>query len=56
MQGVSRLVSRQVGLGPLLAFTVAGVGALVVAVLVSPELRETIDLLGTRVLEILGLA
>ena len=55
-KGVSRLVSRQVGLGPLLAFTAAGVGALVVAVLVSPELRETIDLLGTRVLEILGLA
>jgi uncharacterized membrane-anchored protein len=55
-KGVSRLVSRQVGLGPLLAFTAAGVGALVVAVLVSPELRETIDLLGTRVLEIVGLA
>jgi uncharacterized membrane-anchored protein len=55
-KGVSRLVSRQVGLWPLLAFTAAGVGALVVAVLVSPELRETIDLLGTRVLEILGLA
>ena len=55
-KGVSRLVSRQVGLGPLLAFMAAGVGALVVAVLVSPELRETIDLLGTRVLEIVGLA
>jgi uncharacterized membrane-anchored protein len=55
-KGVSRLVSRQVGLWPLLAFTAAGVGALVVAVLVSPELRETIDLLGTRVLEIVGLA
>jgi uncharacterized membrane-anchored protein len=55
-KGVSRLVSRQVGLWPLLAFAVAGVGALVVAVLVSPELRETIDLLGTRVLEIVGLA
>jgi uncharacterized membrane-anchored protein len=54
-KGVSRLVSRQVGLWPLLAFTAAGVGALVVAVLVSPELRETIDLLGTRVLEVLGL-
>jgi uncharacterized membrane-anchored protein len=54
-KGVSRLVSRQVGIWPLLAFTAAGVGALVVAVLVSPELRETIDLLGTRVLEIFGL-
>jgi uncharacterized membrane-anchored protein len=55
-KGVSRLVSRQVGLWPLLAFTAAGVGALAVAVAVSPELRESIDLLGTRVLEILGLA
>jgi uncharacterized membrane-anchored protein len=55
-KGVSRLVSRQVGIWPLLAFMAAGVGALLVAVLVSPELRETIDLLGTRVLEILGLA
>jgi uncharacterized membrane-anchored protein len=55
-KGVSRLVSRQVGLWPLLAFTVAGIGALLVAVLVSPELRETIDLLGTRLLEIVGLA
>jgi uncharacterized membrane-anchored protein len=55
-KGVSRLVSRQVGLWPPLAFTAAGVGALVVAVAVSPELRETIDLLGTRVLDILGLS
>ena len=55
-KGVSRLVSRQVGLGPLLAFLVAGIGALLVAVLVSPELRETIDLLGTRLLEVVGLA
>jgi uncharacterized membrane-anchored protein len=55
-KGVSRLVSRQVGLWPLLAFTVAGIGALLVAVLVSPELRETIDLLGTRLLEVVGLA
>jgi uncharacterized membrane-anchored protein len=54
-KGVSRLVSRQVGIWPLLAFMAAGVGALLVAVLVSPELRETIDLLGTRVLEIVGL-
>ena len=55
-KGVSRLVSRQVGVWPLLAFTAAGMGALVVAVAVSPELRETIDLLGTRLFEILGLA
>src|SRR4029453_5139655 len=39
-KGVSRLVSRQVGLWPLVAFTAAGLGALVVAVLASPQLRD----------------
>jgi uncharacterized membrane-anchored protein len=53
-KGVSRLVSRQVGLWPLVAFTVAGLGALVVAVVVSPQLRELIDLLGSRLLDALG--
>ena len=55
-KGVSRLVSRQVGVWPLMAFTAAGLGAIVVAVLVSPDLRELIDLLGTRLLELFGLA
>src|SRR6476620_7505150 len=54
-KGVSRLVSRQVGVGPLVAFIAAGLGAIVVAVLVSPDLRELIDLLGTRLLELVGL-
>jgi uncharacterized membrane-anchored protein len=54
-KGVSRLVSRQVGVWPLVGFTAAGLGALVVAVLVSPQLRETIDLLGTRLIDALGL-
>jgi len=54
-RGVSRLVSRQVGVWPLLAFTAAGLGAIVVAVLVSPDLRELIDLLGTRLQELFGL-
>jgi uncharacterized membrane-anchored protein len=54
-RGVSRLVSRQVGVWPLLAFTAAGLGAIVAAVLVSPDLRELIDLLGTRLLELVGL-
>jgi uncharacterized membrane-anchored protein len=53
-KGVSRLVSRQVGLWPLVAFTVAGLGALVVAVVVSPQLRELIDLLGSRLLDAIG--
>jgi uncharacterized membrane-anchored protein len=54
-RGVSRLVSRQVGVWPPLAFTAAGLGAIVVAVLVSPDLRELIDLLGSRLLELFGL-
>jgi uncharacterized membrane-anchored protein len=54
-RGVSRLVSRQVGVWPLLAFTAAGLGAIVAAVLVSPDLRELISLLGSRVLELVGL-
>jgi len=53
-KGVSRLVSRQVGVWPLMAFTAAGLGAIAVAVLVSPDLRELIDLLGTRLLELFG--
>jgi hypothetical protein len=40
---------------PLLAFTAAGLGAIVVAVLVSPDLRELIDLLGSRLLDLVGL-
>lgn len=54
-RGVSRLVSRQVGVWPLLAFILAGLGAIVVAVLVSPDLRELIDLLAARLLELVGL-
>lgn len=44
-KGVSRLVSRRVGVWPLAAFTAAGLAAIVVAVLVSPALRNTIELL-----------
>ena len=54
-RGVSRLVSRQVGVWPLVAFIAAGLGAIVVAVLVSPDLRELFDVLKTRLLELLGL-
>jgi uncharacterized membrane-anchored protein len=54
-RGVSRLVSRRVGVGPLLAFIAAGLGAIVVAVLVSPDLRELLDLLVDRLLELVGL-
>ena len=38
-----------------MAFTAAGLGAIVAAVLASPDLRELLDLLGTRLLELVGL-
>jgi uncharacterized membrane-anchored protein len=53
-KGVSRLVSRRVGLWPLVAFALAGLGALVVAVLVSPQLRSWFELLGLRLRDLLG--
>lgn len=54
-RGVSRLVSRRVGIWPLVAFAAAGLGAIVAAVLASPGLRELIDLLGGRLLQLVGL-
>ena len=54
-KGVSRLVSRQVGLWPLILFAVAGLGAVVVAVAASPGLRDFITLLGQRIRDLLGL-
>ena len=54
-KGVSRLVSRRVGLWPLVAFAGAGLGAIVVAILASPGLRSFIQLLGQRLLDIFGL-
>ena len=53
-KGVSRLVSRRVGLWPLVAFAVTGLGALVVAVVVSPKLRSWFELLGLRLRDLLG--
>jgi uncharacterized membrane-anchored protein len=54
-KGVSRLVSRQVGVWPLVAFAVAGLGAVVVAIAASPGLRDFIGLLNQRVRDLLGL-
>jgi uncharacterized membrane-anchored protein len=54
-KGVSRLVSRQVGLGPLIAFAGAGLAAVVVAILASPGLRHFIGLLTQRIRDLLGL-
>src|SRR5215218_4399629 len=53
-KGVSRLVSRRVGLWPLVAFAVTGLGALVVAVVASPQLRSWFELLGLRLRDLLG--
>jgi uncharacterized membrane-anchored protein len=54
-KGVSRLVARRVGVWPLVAITLAGLAAIVVAVAVSPALRNLIELLGRRLLDLLGL-
>lgn len=54
-KGVSRLVSRRVGVWPLAAFAAAGVTAIVVAVLVSPALRNVIELLTRSLADALGL-
>jgi uncharacterized membrane-anchored protein len=54
-KGVSRLVSRRVGIWPLVTVTLAGLGASVVAVLVSPALRNVIELTAQRLGDILGL-
>jgi uncharacterized membrane-anchored protein len=54
-KGVSRLVSRQVGLWPLVFFALAGLAAIVVAILVSQTLQDVLELVGTRLRDVLGL-
>jgi uncharacterized membrane-anchored protein len=54
-KGVSRLASRRVGLWPLIGFAVAGLAAIVVAIVASPALRRLIQLLVLRVKDLLGL-
>ena len=54
-KGVSRLVSRRVGLWPLVALGVTGLGAIVLAVLASPGVRHLIELIVLRVRDWLGL-
>ena len=53
-KGVSRLVSRQVGLWPFVVFVSAGAAGIVVAIAASPTLRNVIDVLGDRLREALG--
>ena len=54
-KGVSRLVSRRVGVWPLIVLALAGFGAIVTAVLVSPQLRHVIELVSLRLRDFLGL-
>jgi uncharacterized membrane-anchored protein len=54
-KGVSRLVSRRVGLWPLAALGVTGLGAIVVAVLAAPGVRHLIELIVLRLRDWLGL-
>ena len=42
-KGVSRLVSRRVGIWPVVVFAATGLAAIVVAVLASPALRNVIE-------------
>ena len=53
-KGVSRLVSRRVGIWPLVLAGLAGLAAILVAVLLSPALRSLLELLGIWVRDALG--
>ena len=54
-KGVSRLVSRRVGLWPLAMLGLAGLGAIVVAVVLSPGVHHLIELIVLRIRDWLGL-
>ena len=54
-KGVSRLVSRRVGVWPLVWLALAGFGVIVTAVLVSPQLRHVIELVSLRIQDLLGI-
>jgi uncharacterized membrane-anchored protein len=53
-KGVSRLFSRQVGLWPLVLFALAGLAAIVVAILVSPALQHVIEVIGIRLRDLVS--
>ena len=54
-KGVSRLVSRRVGLWPLAVVALAGLAAIVVAILFSPALQDVLELVALRLRDLLGL-
>jgi uncharacterized membrane-anchored protein len=53
-KGVSRLFSRQVGIWPLVLFSVAGLTAIVVAVVASPALRGLIELVASELRDLVS--
>jgi uncharacterized membrane-anchored protein len=53
-KGVSRLFSRRVGLWPFVLFAVAGLLAVVVAIVVSPTLRELLELVGNELRDLVS--
>ena len=55
-RGVSRLARGRAGLWPLVSLGVAGLAAMVAAVLGSPALRDTISVLAKRLESLLGLS
>src|SRR5438874_1276896 len=54
-KGVSRLASRQVGIWPLIVFTLAGLAAIGAAIAASPALRHLIQYLALRLRDLLGI-
>jgi uncharacterized membrane-anchored protein len=54
-KGVSRLVSRRVGVWPLVVIAAAGLTAIAAAVAASPGLRHAIELLNLRLQDLLGI-
>jgi uncharacterized membrane-anchored protein len=54
-KGVSRLASRQVGIWPLVLFTLAGLAAIAVAIVASPALRHLIEYIALRLRDLLGI-
>jgi uncharacterized membrane-anchored protein len=54
-KGVSRLVSRRIGLWPIAVLMLAALAVIVTAVLASPSLRNLIDLLGFRLRDAFGI-
>jgi uncharacterized membrane-anchored protein len=54
-KGVSRLASRQVGIWPLVLLALAGLSAIAVAIVVSPDLRHVIEYLALRLRDLLGI-